>query len=268
MFSIIGVKKHKAQDRLIRTLRHHLREGVVPNADPAQLAKNVRAGQAGDAAAVAAALLARVEPLVKRKDAVKAIELNLAASPEWFQRRGGTGTSQELWDAAKAFLRATFGRENVIAFGMHRDETSPHVWAVVTPIHEGKLRASHWLDGRKKLAELHDQWADATKHLGLRRGASKSGAKHVDVQTYYAAVKGQKSARETVSREMSRRIAVASDGLEQLEGRERKAAAMLAELDLVGQERAQVGFLARLARVPQATPKNSPDKPSGLIPRL
>ena len=173
MFSIIGVSKHKERARLWRVLRHHLREVPVSNADANQAHKNVRAGAPGNAAAVTAAVFAQVDPLVKRKDAIRAIELNLTASPDFFQRHGGRGTSQQLWDAAKKFMRDTFGRENVIAWGMHRDETSPHVWAIVTPIYEMKLRAAHWLDGPKKLAALHDKWASATAHLGLQRGAKK-----------------------------------------------------------------------------------------------
>ena len=267
MFSIIGIAKHKERARLWRVLQHHLRELAVLNADASQAHKNVRSGTPGDAAAVTAAVFERVEPLVKRKDAIRAIEVNLAASPDFFKRHGGIGTSQQLWDAAKVFLRDTFGRENVIAFGMHRDETSPHVWAVVTPIHDGKLRASYWLDGPKKLAALHDRWASATAHLGLKRGAAKSGAKHVDVGTYYAAVNGLKSGREVVAREMSRRGARAREQLAEIEKREREVKAIFNALDRVGKERALELFAASPVLASTGPEKTAPPpSPRGPAP--
>lgn len=258
MFSIIGIAKHKERSRLLRTLQHHLREVPVLNADSSLAQKNVRAGAPGNAAAVAATVFARVEPLVRRKDAVRAIELNLAASPEFFQRHGGSGTSQQLWDAAKKFLRDTFGRENVIAWGMHRDETSPHVWAIVTPIHELKLRASNWLDGPKKLAALHDKWASATAHLGLQRGAEKSGAKHIDIGTYYAAVNGLKSGREVVSREMSRRAARAREKVAEIEQRERQVEATFKALDRTGKERVLALMAASRTQAPTESKQAAP----------
>jgi hypothetical protein len=92
---------------------------------------------------------------------------------------------------------------------------------MVTPIHNGKLRASHWIDGPQKLAALHTKWAERMAPHGLQRGASKSKANHIDVRTYYSAVNGNAAAQETISREMSRRAARAK---RRAEAAERKTA--------------------------------------------
>jgi hypothetical protein len=73
---------------------------------------------------------------------------------------------------------------------LHRDETTPHLTAFVVPVHPetGKLNASHWLDGREKLQDLQDSYAEAVATHGLERGIAGSKAKHTTVKQFYGAM--------------------------------------------------------------------------------
>lgn len=268
MFSILGVQKLKERGAVQKRLSHHLRGHDVRNADPARAALNHRQGLAGDAAAVTDAIWQRTDAAMQRKDGVRVVELMLTASPDWFAARGGTGKVNDLFQQAKAFLRETFGRENVVSFGLHRDEQTPHIWAIITPILDGKLRASHWLDGPEKMMKLHDAWATRMEPFGLQRGSKKSGAKHVDVRTYYSAVNGSKNAQETISREMSRRAARAKKKAIEAEAkiaeiaeREAKSRAIHAALTTEQQQAAAQRFAHTMATSPPPPPIKPPDGP-------
>jgi hypothetical protein len=158
-----------------------------------------------------------------------------------------------------------FGKENIVALGMHRDEKSPHIWAFVTPIFEGKLRASRWLDGPKKMEKLHTDWAAKMAPFGLVRGAKKSGANHIDIRTYYTAVNGDKDAQEGISREMARRASRAQKRAEvaeklaiEIEVREAKSKQIFDSLTEIQQETAAKRFAEHQAALPLIDIKETP----------
>ena len=75
---------------------------------------------------------------------------------------------------------------------IHYDETSPHMTVYVVPMVGGKLRASHFFDGREKLRTLQTDFAEQVgKPFGLERGIEGSGAKHQTVKQYYANLKAE-----------------------------------------------------------------------------
>jgi hypothetical protein len=256
MFSIIGIRKLKQRGQVAQRASHHLRGHAVLNADPARFALNA-SNWKRSARELADEIWARTEPAMQRKDGVRVIELLLTASPEWFTDDCGGIRTKELMLGARDFLGEVFGAQNVAAWGLHRDEKTPHVWALVTPIHEGKLKASRWLDGPSKLAALHTKWAEKMKPYGLQRGGRKSGASHVDIRTYYSAVNGNQAAQETISREMARRAARAKRRAEAAESQASAIEALAAKnraifdaLDAASQERAAALF----ADAEQASP--------------
>lgn len=218
MFSIVGIAKIKTRAALARRASHHLRCHDVPNADPARLHQNACAWN-GSHEDLAAAFFAVTSPLAKRKDAVHCIEVMLTTSPEWFEDDPKNIKASRLTFEAKNWLQETFGASNVFAMGLHRDEKTPHLWAFVTPIHEGRLVAKHFLGTPQKMRSFHDSWALKMAPFGLSRGAVKSGARHIDVKTYYSAVNGHAAAQESISREMSRRALNAAARLADLEAR-------------------------------------------------
>jgi hypothetical protein len=263
MFSIIGIKKLKQRGQVAQRASHHLRGHAVPNADPTRFALNA-SNWNRSARELADEIWTRTEPAMQRKDGVRVIELLLTASPDWFAGDHKGIRTKELMHGARDFLGEVFGVQNVAAWGLHRDETTPHVWALVTPIHEGKLKASRWIDGPSKLAALHTKWAEKMKPFGLQRGARKGGASHVDIRTYYSAVNGDKSAQETISREMARRAARAKRRAEAeefqasaIEAQAAKNRAIFDALDATSKERAAALFAA----AEQATPARGSAEP-------
>ncbi len=106
------------------------------------------------------------------------------ASPEFFQAGGSVA---EFEAKALQWAAETFGADNVALAVTHEDELTPHVTLLILPITpKGKLAASHWLDGPKKLEALQDSFAMAMAPLGLERGIRGSKAKHEDVRRWYS----------------------------------------------------------------------------------
>jgi hypothetical protein len=174
--------------------RHALREMRTPNADPARLRENTIVGPR-KAADVVAQLKTQTEPFVKRKDAVRVVELFIGASPEVMH--GKDRQQQDAYFAASLeWVAAKFGgRQNVVFAAVHRDETTPHMQVLLTPIVGGKLAANKVLGGPAGLVKLQDEFAAkvGAKH-GMRRGEHGSRAKHTTIQQFYAAVQAAGSA--------------------------------------------------------------------------
>ncbi|MDF4741131.1 MobV family relaxase, partial [Vibrio parahaemolyticus] len=134
-----------------------------------------------------AAVEARL-PEKRRKDAVLAIEYLVTASPEAMQ-----GKSREQQDAYFAdsleWLKERHGAENVVYAGVHRDETTPHMYAYVVPLDRdtGRLNAKKWLGGSKALNQMQTEFADRIgQRHGLERGIERSKARHQTVRQFYA----------------------------------------------------------------------------------
>lgn len=74
--------------------------------------------------------------------------------------------------------------------GIHRDESTPHMYAYIVPIDpKGKLNARHFLGECNALSKMQtDFYENVGKDHGLERGIEKSKAKHVDIKSYYARV--------------------------------------------------------------------------------
>ena len=109
----------------------------------------------------------RAKTLAKRKDAVLAIEivfqignqtdwrdLPTPAHPHGKPKPGIDKTVETFKQAVVCFARDEFGRSNVASCDWHGDESTHHLHLVVTPIHEGKLQAKHWLAGAARVAQL------------------------------------------------------------------------------------------------------------------
>ena len=86
-----------------------------------------------------------------------------------------------------AFVAAKYGAENIAAFVVHLDETTPHAHCVVVPITQsGKLSFKEVFAGKdkyefsKRTKALWDEAAKISEKYGLARGDDKltTGAKH------------------------------------------------------------------------------------------
>lgn len=166
-------------------MTHAFREQETPNADPAKTPDNTHIGAANVAEALER-FNARLPDKV-RKNAVLAIEYLVTASPD--DMKGKSRAEQDAYfeDALK-WLRVRHGAENVVYAGIHRDETTPHMYAYVVPLDErGKLNCRAFLGGAKALSEMQTDFAEriGRKHA-LERGIEGSKARHTTIQAYYA----------------------------------------------------------------------------------
>jgi hypothetical protein len=183
-FAILRIQKLKSRASLQRSFKHSFREQNTPNASREKLKENTLIGakNSPDALAKFDSLL----PEKVRKNAVLAVEYLITASPESMQSKDRTGQDAYFKDALD-WLKSKHGAENVFFAGVHRDETTPHMYAYVVPKVGEKLNARHYFGGAKALSELQTDFAARVgrKH-GLERGLEGSKARHTSIQAFYA----------------------------------------------------------------------------------
>lgn len=186
-YAILRLQKLKAGVSVQRSLKHAFREQDTPNADPARLGANTHIG----AANVEEAMQRFQErlPAKVRSNAVLAVEFLVTGSPD--AMAGKTRAEQDAYlHDALSWLQKRHGAENVVYAGIHRDETTPHLYAYVVPIDErGKLNCRAFYGGAAALREMQTEFADRVgrKH-GLERGIEGSKATHQRVQRHYGAL--------------------------------------------------------------------------------
>ena len=187
-YAILRTQKLKATGAVWRSLKHAFREQPTPNADPERASRNAHLG-ASSAREAMEKVRSRL-PDKRRKDAVLCIEYLITASPDAMQKLGPKGCTAYFSDALK-WLRERHGAANVVYTGVHRDETTPHMYAYVVPLDEstGRLNARRWLGGAKALSEMQTDFAATVgaRH-GLERGIKGSRAKHERVKRHYGLV--------------------------------------------------------------------------------
>lgn len=204
-YAILRTYKHTTNGTLGSMGLHNQRNIPTPNADATRTHENKELIGSGDYLADVNARLEAVakeqevkgSSLLIQKNSVKAIEHLMTASPEYFQGPDSIKKIQGFVKACGDFLSETYGRDNIVSASLHLDETTPHITAIVTPITESKLKsgkeikrlgAKKWLDGRDKMSQMQDKFADSCKHLGLERGNKKSKAKHTTIKEFYSLV--------------------------------------------------------------------------------
>lgn len=217
---IFRYTKHKGGASLAGAVGHHLRVIPTLNADPERTPENQLLWGVDDRKRLLAAVKDRTDPLVKRKDNNRAIEIFLGASEEYWE---SGGSWVDLGKAHLAYMKHQFGEENIIGMGVHLDETRPHFWVIVTPIHEGQLRSNRWFDGPKKCREFVDKAVPFFEHLGMVRSRENVKASHVDVATWHQAQAGSKAAQKRLEREHKKRLADAENRVLAAEIRAEKA---------------------------------------------
>lgn len=186
-FAILRVQKLKAPVAVRRSMKHAFREQDTPNADPERTLQNTHIG-AQSVAEGMQKFNARLPEKV-RKNGVLAIEYLITASPEAMQTKSRHDQDRYFGDAL-SWLKERHGAENVVYAGIHRDETTPHMYAYVVPLDErGKLNCRHFLGGAKALSEMQSDFAENVgKVHGLERGIEGSKVRHTTIKQYYAAL--------------------------------------------------------------------------------
>jgi len=187
-YAILRTQKLKSTASVWRSLKHAFREQTTPNADPSEASNNTHLG--ANSASQAMQKVRKQLPEKRRKDAVLVIEYLITASPEAMAKLGPKERDHYFNDAM-SWLRKRHGSENVVYAGIHRDETTPHMYAYVIPLDEstGRLNCKRWLGGAKALKEMQTEFAEQVgKPRGLQRGQEGSKARHESVKSWYARV--------------------------------------------------------------------------------
>ncbi len=184
-FAILRMQKLKSFVAVRRSMKHAFREQETPNADPERLsenthffAKNVAEGMQN---------FKKKLPEKIRKNGVLAVEFLITASPDAVNFRNCEDFDAYFEDALK-YLQDKHGAENVVYAGIHRDETTPHMYAYVVPLDErGKLNCHKFYGAKDALSELQtDFYEKVGRRHGLDRGIKGSKAKHQNIKTYYS----------------------------------------------------------------------------------
>ena len=201
-FARVG-KRFKSSGQIAACDKHNERERETPNADANKSASNecfvgnngkslvdLVWEQIGDNGGKKVRTSA--DP---KHSAVLAFEMTLSASPEYF-RPDNPGAAGEwkvdklaAWEQLSAqWLIERYG-DNLVRATFHRDESTPHIHAVIVPLNEkGHINAKNYIGGREKLAALQDSYAEAMQPLGLSRGIRGSKMQHEKIQDYYKSV--------------------------------------------------------------------------------
>ena len=196
-FAILRTQKLKHLASARRSLKHAFRDQDTPNANPELTPSNTHIGASSvdEGMAKLEALL----PPNRRSDAVLAIEYLVSASPEDLQGKTRAQQDAYLLDALK-WIQDRHGAGNVVYAGIHRDETTPHLYAYAVPLDAdtGRLNAKKWLGGAKALNQMQTEFAAkvGAQH-GLQRGVERSKATHTTIREHYAQIKaGQQQAAQ------------------------------------------------------------------------
>lgn len=204
-FCIMRIKKLHSNSNVGGAISHHLRTRETDNADPELMKNNwffpndYPTDQNGktdksvnadlqfrkDQQQKAMAMYKKRLPEKVRKNGVRAVEFMMTVSPEVMQRKDFNAT--KYLNACSNWAREKFGKENVFFIAYHRDETTPHVSLLLTPIDEnGKLNARKFFGGLDKMSALQDDFYNSVgKEFGLDRGIKGSKAKHQTIKSYY-----------------------------------------------------------------------------------
>ena len=183
-FAIYRTAKLKSMGEIGGSLSHTYRTRPTPNADENKLHLNKHIFETHNQCFDA---LKNAIPEKRRSNAVLCVEHLITASPDW--NGWGTEKESEFFKKSVEFLNKKYGKENVIACSIHRDETTPHLIVYIVPIDEkGGLNAKKWLGGRSKLSQTQTEFANEVKHFGLERGLENSKARHKTIKQFYAEI--------------------------------------------------------------------------------
>ncbi len=191
-YAILRHAKITSQDQATKATAHNYRQYPVLNADAQPAHPNVEFvnPQERNYWELAEERIAEAGITIRRKDAVRCVEIVLTASPEFFQR-DERGRAVDMQDSQwmkdiRTYLTATFGEKNLIGLQIQQDEKSPHIHALVVPITPDNRLSARDVFNPATLRAYQTNFAEAMKPHGLSRGVEHSQAEHRDMKQMYA----------------------------------------------------------------------------------
>lgn len=156
-----------------------------------------------------------------RKDAVKALEFVMSASPEFFYDFKAAGITKSRWEStsysdkgyldmvhkAKAtldkkkldewvnntvrWLKEQIGEDKIVSVTLHMDEKTPHIHAIVVPAVDGRLSCKKFFT-----PQACSKWqVTYAQYTGLEKGQSEE-SKHTSQKEYEIQVAVKKAAKQ------------------------------------------------------------------------
>ena len=191
----------------------HIERFIIPkNADPTRTHLNRKLVAYPDGIKDrSAAIQKRLEEArLTRKignNQVRAIRINVSGTHEDMKRIEEEGRLDEWCADNLKYFADTFGKENIVAAHLHRDEETPHIHVTLVPIVKGERKRRKREEQAKKryrkkptdtvrlcaddimtrlrLKSYQDTYAVAMAKYGLQRGIDGSKARHKSTQQYY-----------------------------------------------------------------------------------
>lgn len=192
MYAILRLNKIKNRSQLSATQNHNLRLKPVANCDHTKSHLNITSG-----AKSYKELVSELEDrffqynIKPRKDAVQAVEVILSASSEFFENEE---LLKEWANENYRWARQEFGKKNLLQFTLHRDEKTPHIHLIFTPITpDGRLSCKDLYGGSSKLSALQNRYAAAMSKFSLKRGIENSKTEHTSIKQFYTLVEKLKN---------------------------------------------------------------------------
>lgn len=200
MFAILRTKRIKDYTAVSNMFKHNLRQKYATNVDKDKSNLNKVYIDKIMSSSELKSYYDELE-VQEKSNSVKAIELVLTASPEFFENI--SKDKLEAWKKSQVdFLKAEYGKRLKFLV-CHEDETSPHFHAVISleerKIHKYKnqkgeffkekttLNSRHF--NREYLIALQSKYAQHNKRFGLNRGLLNSKARHKELKEFQADVK-------------------------------------------------------------------------------
>ena len=191
----------------------HIERFIIPkNADPTRTHLNRKLIDYPDGVKDRSAAIQRrlEEAGLTRKigsNQVRAIRINVSGTHEDMERIEREGRLDEWCADNMKYFADLFGKENIVAAHLHRDEETPHIHITLVPIVKGgRKRRKREEQAKKryrkkptdtvrlcaddimtrlKLKSYQDTYAIAMAKYGLQRGIDGSTARHKSTQQYY-----------------------------------------------------------------------------------
>ncbi len=120
-----------------------------------------------------------------RKDAVVCCEVLFTSDKKFFENL--TEEKERLYfEKSLEFLKEKVGERNVISATIHKDETTPHMHCVFTPLDsDGNLKYKSFINGRNDLIKFQDEYHEKISEFfpELKRG-KKTSKKHLAVEEF------------------------------------------------------------------------------------
>lgn len=186
-YAIMRGEKRKTGD--VRGVTAHIaRSQPTPNADSSKAHLNYAVvGPAwDDQTAINDAIEART-PKKYRKDAVRAIEYVVSASPEWFEQNSEQQAAL-YFERAVDWFQDQFGAANVVSAVVHNDESSPHMHVLVVPLdaETGRLNGKFFFGNKGVLQKRQSRFAEHMSPFGVERGKADPQRSHTKVHEWRA----------------------------------------------------------------------------------